>query len=83
MVFNCIRESTSSAIQTNDAKVEKILPGTKVPNVVFAEFVKSDSIFFTISFTEELSTKPESCSERLFNNSANSLMYSILMLLIN
>jgi hypothetical protein len=36
------------------------LPGTKVPNVVFAEFVKSDSIFFTISFTEELSTKPES-----------------------
>ena len=24
MVFNCIRENTSSAIQTNDAKVEKI-----------------------------------------------------------
>jgi hypothetical protein len=24
MVFNCIRENTSSAIQTNDAKVEQI-----------------------------------------------------------
>jgi translation initiation factor IF-2 len=24
MVFNCIRENTSSAIQTNDAKVDKI-----------------------------------------------------------
>jgi hypothetical protein len=27
MVFNCIRENTSSAIQTNDAKVEKIKNG--------------------------------------------------------